>query len=184
MTTREVAPFSFHSLYSLARWKDTPPHDPYDMSRWRIVRRGRTASVRYSFHTRSLPIDDLVQGLSRAVPDVAIALVTHCLDDSSFGAFRFVKGRRKVCGFDEEWGTPFWERAAREGGMSLDDAYDDDEAERRAEELMLDEAMRIASGVQRRRNWSGGRVYRDLEDERANFFRDLAAAEKGMDDGE
>ncbi|HXG54174.1 MAG TPA: hypothetical protein VNJ03_02230, partial [Vicinamibacterales bacterium] len=76
------------------------------------------------------------------------------------------------------WGTPFWERAAREGEMSFDDAYDDDEAERRAEELMLDEAMRIASGVRRRRDWSGGRVYRDLEDERANFIRERVAAEK------
>lgn len=48
----------------------------------------------------------------------------------------------------------------------------------RAESLMRDEALRIATGTDRRFDWSGGRVYRELWDERATFMRDLAAEMK------
>ena len=66
--------------------------------------------------------------------------------------------------------------------MTLEEAYEDDDAEMRAESLMRDEAVRIATGTDRRFNWSGGRVYRDLWDERVTFMRDLAAEMKRMED--
>jgi len=43
--------------------------------------------------------------------------------------------------------------------------------------------MRIATGDDRRYEWSGGRIYRDLWDERAAMIRDLATAVKDMKDG-
>ena len=71
--------------------------------------------------------------------------------------------------------------ARRALGMTLEKAYQDDDAEMRAESLMRDEAVRIATGTDRRFDWSGGRVYRDLLDERATFMRDLAAEMKRRD---
>ena len=76
--------------------------DSYDMVRWPIVRRGRTAYVRYRFHTRNLEMLDPLKKLTRAVPDVRIALVTHCLDDGDFGAYSFEKGRMKGKGLGEQ----------------------------------------------------------------------------------
>ncbi len=182
VTSREVAPFSFQSLYALTRQKDEIPMDPYDMVRWPIVRRGRTAYVRYRFHTRNLEMLDPLKKLTRAVPDVRIALVTHCLDDGDFGAYSFEKGRMKGKWLGDDWRTPFWERAARERKITLEEAYEDDDAESRAESLMRDDAMRIATGDDRRYEWSGGRIYRDLWDERAAMMRDLATAMNDMKD--
>ena len=108
--------------------------------------------------------------------------ITHCLDDGDFGAFTIAKGRSKGAWLGDGWRTPFWERAARALGMTLDEAYEDDDAEMRAEALMRDEAVRIATGTDRRYDWSGGRVYRDLSDERATLMRDLAAEMKRLED--
>ena len=181
VTTREVSPFSFQSFWALTRRKGEVPHDPYDMTRWRIVRRGRSAYVRYRFHTRNMQIEDDLTKLSRAVPDVRIALVSHCLDDGDFSAFSYAEGRRRGKWLGDDWRTPFWERAARELKMPLDEAYEDDDAEVRAESLMTDAAIRMATGEDRRYEWAGGRVYRDLWDERANMMRDLAIAMKSLE---
>ncbi|MEX1127089.1 MAG: hypothetical protein WEB50_00845, partial [Vicinamibacterales bacterium] len=156
------------------RQKGEPPCDPYDMVRWPIVRQARAAHVRYRFHTRSLEMQGPLKKLSRALPDVRIAMVTHCLDDNDFGAYTFHKGRMKGKWLGGDWRTPFWERTARELGIDLDEAYEDDAAEQRADSLMTDAAMRIATGVDRAYDWSGGRVYRDLSDERAAMMQDLA----------
>ena len=183
VTTREVAPFSFQSLYAITRQKGEIPSDPYDMVRWPTVRRGRTAYVRYRFHTRSSEMFDPLKRLTRALPDVRIALVTLCLDDGDFGAYSFAKGRMNGKWLGDDWRTPFWERAARDLGIPLDEAYDDDAAEMRAESMMLDAAMRIATRSGRRYDWSGGRVYRDLWDQRAAMMRDLTVALQGLKDG-
>jgi hypothetical protein len=178
VTRREVAPFSFQSLHALTKQKGEVPCDPFDMTRWPIVRRGRAAYVRYCFHTRSLEMDGPLKKLTRAVPDVTIAIVTHCLDDGDFGAYRFHNGTRKGKWMGDDWRLPFWERTARHLKMTLDEAYEDDFAEMWAEGLMTDEAMRIATGSTRSYDWSGGRVYRDLWDERANMMEDLATVIK------
>jgi hypothetical protein len=47
---------------------------------------------------------------------------------------------------------------------------------------MRDEAVRMATGSDRRYEWAGGRVYRDLWDERAAFIRDLAKEMKEMEE--
>ena len=52
----------------------------------------------------------------------------------------------------------------------------------RAESLMTDEAMRIATGDDRRYDWSGGLVSRDLWNERAAMMRDLGSAMKDAED--
>ena len=96
------------------------------------------------------------KAVASAVPDVRIALVTRCLDDADFGAYAFEKGGMKGKWLGDDWRTPFWERAARELKMTLDEAYEDDDAKMRAESLMTDEAMRIATGDDRRYDWSGG----------------------------
>ncbi|HXG56931.1 MAG TPA: hypothetical protein VNJ03_16250 [Vicinamibacterales bacterium] len=180
VTSREVAPFSFKSLYALTRQKGEIPTDPYDTVRWPIVRRGRTAYVRYRFHTRNLDMFAPLKKLTRAVPDVRIALVTHCLDDMDFGAYSFEKGRMQGKWLGGDWRMPFWERVARERKIALDEAYEDNEAESHAESLMTDAAMRIATGHERRYEWSGGRVYRDLWDEREAMMRDLATVIKDL----
>ena len=122
------------------------------------------------------------KAVASAVPDVRIALVTHCLDDGDFGAYAFEKGGMKGTWLGDDWRTPFWERAARELKMTLDEAYEDDDAKMRAESLMTDEAMRIATGDDRRYDWSGGLVSRDLWNERAAMMRDLATAMKDAED--
>jgi hypothetical protein len=113
--------------------------------------------------------------LDPKVVDEAVAVGGY---RTKFCAFTFEKGRRRGEWMEEKWRVPFWERAARELKMSLDEAYDDDDAEVRAESLMRDEAVRIATGTDRRYEWAGGRVYRDLWDERANTMHDLAKAMK------
>ena len=182
VTTREVAPFSFQSLYAITRQKGEIPSDPYDMVRWPIVRRGRTAYVRYRFHTRSFEMFDPLKRLARAVPNVRIALVTHCLDDGDFAAYTLAKGRMKGKWLGDNWRAPFWERAASDLGISVDEAYEEDAAETLAESMMLDAAMRVATGDDRHYDWSGGRVYRDLWDQRAAMMRDLSMGLKGLEE--
>ena len=52
--------------------------------------------------------------------------------------------------------------------MTLEEVYEDDEMEWIAESWMMEAAVQIATGTDRRHEWSGGRVYRDLDDERGN----------------
>jgi hypothetical protein len=61
----------------------------------------------------------------------------------------------------------------RRRGGTLDEAYEDDDqgAEWIAEELMLDAALEIATGSDRRYDWSSGRVYRDLWEEREKVMQ-------------
>ena len=83
----------------------------------------------------------------------------------------------------DDWRTAYWERAARDLRIPLDEAYEDEDAERRAESMMLDAAVRIATRDDRRYDWSGGRAYRDLWDERAAMMRDLGTALRELKDG-
>jgi hypothetical protein len=184
VTTREASPFSFASLYAMANLKEEVPADPYDMVRWPVVRRGRgAAEVRYRFHTRSLEVHPLVRRLSRKVPRLTFALVTICLDDSDVAPFRIRNGRQQGGWLGGEWREPFWQRAAEARGLPLDEAYEDEGVEALAERWMLDEAVRMATRTTRRYRWDGGRVYRDLDDEREAFMRDLARAVTAAEQG-
>jgi hypothetical protein len=196
VTQRQMVPFSFESLYAIAKIKDEPPCDPYDMTRWPIrlaqdarlgptSRRARSgrgrrvsrsgAEVRYRFHTRNLPIETLIRKLSRAEPKLTFALVTHCLDGADFAAFTMAAGRRRGKWMGENWRESFWKRAATQLNMTLDEAFEDDEqgAGIVAEEMMLDAALEIAMGPGCVYNWSGGRVYRDLWEEREKQMREM-----------
>ena len=42
--------------------------------------------------------------------------------------------------------------------------------------------MQLATGTTRRYDWAGGRVYRDLDDERAGMMMELAQAMKKLED--
>ena len=181
--THTTVPFSFESLYTMTRMKDEVPYEPYDMTRWPIGRRGpRAAEVRYRFHTRNLEMHSLVERLSGVTPRLRFALVTQWLDTGDFAAFTLEKGRTRGNWFDEDWREPFWEKAAQKYEMPVDDAYDDSAAEYFAESLMLEEAVKIATGSSRRYEWGGGRVYRELENERATAIHDIAMAMKEMEE--
>jgi hypothetical protein len=144
------------------------------MSRWPIGQRQRVADVRYRFHTRSLEMPPMLTRLSKATPRLSFALVTHCLDDNDFGHYAISKGKRRGKWLGGDWRTPFYERAAERYKMTLDDVYEDDVVTSIAESWMRDAAMQIATGSTRRYEWTGGRVYRDLFDERADLMRQFA----------
>ena len=65
--------------------------------------------------------------------------------------------------------------------MTLDEVYEDDDVEAVAEWWMTDAAVQIATGTNRRYDWRSGRVYRDLEDERATAMLELAQAMSEME---
>lgn len=182
VNVRQTVPFSFESLYAMGRIRrdEDVRGDPLDMTRWRIVRRGRLAEVRYRFHTRSFELHPLLTRLSRHVPRLTFALVTRCLDDNDFGAFTIRAGRRRGNWLGGEWGKPFYERAARQYKMTLEEVYEDDDIEAVAEWWMTHAAVQIATGTKRRYEWRGGRVYRDMEDERATAMLELAQAMSAM----
>ena len=66
--------------------------------------------------------------------------------------------------------------------MTLEEVYEDDEMESIAESWMMEAAMQIATGTNRRHEWGGGRVYRDLDDERGNAMLELVRAIKRDED--
>src|SRR6187401_1599526 len=90
--SRQIVPFSFESLYAMAAIRGDGPGEAFDMSRWRVVRRGRSSEVRYRFHTRSVELHPLLKRLSKKAPRLSFALVTHCFDDSDFGQFAIRNG--------------------------------------------------------------------------------------------
>jgi hypothetical protein len=182
VTHRGIVPFSFRCLYAMAKLKGDLPWDPYDMTRWRIVRRGRgQAEVRYRFHTRNLELHPLLKRLSKRMPHLRFALVTVCVDDMDFAPFTIQAGKLRGKWLGGDWRTPFWEKIARRFGVDLEEAYDDDDMEMEARALMLDAAVTIATGSPRRYPWGGGLVYRRLEDEQARAAAEIARAWKDQD---
>lgn len=177
-SVRQTVPFSFESAYAMARINGEDPGEAFDMTRWPVVQRGRLAQVRYRFHTRSVEMHPLLSRLSKATPRLTFALVTHCLDDNDFGFFTIRNGKRRGKWLGDAWRTPFYERAAKQYNLTLDDLYDDDIVTSIAESWMRDAAMQLATRTPRRYVWTGGRVYRDLFEERASFMLELARAVK------
>lgn len=181
VSVQQTVPFSFESLCAMAGLKkEDAPAEPLDMTRWPIVRRGRLAEVRYRFHTRSVDLHPYLKRLSKHVPRLTFALVTRCLDDNDFAPFTIRGGTLRGKWLGGEWGTPFYERAARKFKMTLDEVYEDDDVEEVAEWWMTHAAVHIATGTNRRYEWRSGRVYRDLDDERMNAMRDLGHAMRMM----
>jgi hypothetical protein len=176
----QTVPFSIESLFAMGRIKEDLPGEPFDMTRWRIVRRGPLAEVRYRFHTRSLQLHPLLRRLSKHVPRLTFALVTRCLDDNDFGAFTIRGGTQRGKWLGDDWRTPFYERVAREYKIPLSEVYEDQDIQDVGEWRMTDAAVQIATGTKRRYEWRGGRVYRDFEDERATAMLELAQAMKKM----
>ena len=175
-TVRQEVPFSFESMYAIAKIKGDHPGEAFDMKRWPIASSGRAAEVRYSFHTRSVELHPLLKRLSKATPRLAYALVTLCLDDSDFGHYTIKKGSLRGKWLGEEWRMPFYERVAHRNKVTLEDVYDDAALTAEAESEMRGAAMQIATGSERRYRWTGGQVYRDLWDERANMMEEFARA--------
>ena len=182
VTDHSVVPFSLKSLYAIAGIKDDVPYDPYDMVRWRRVSRGNGQSeVRYRFHTRNLEMHPLLRRLSKRLPKLRFAQVTVCLDDMDFAPFVIQNGKMRGNWLGGDWRTPFWERAARKSRIDLEEAYEDDDLEVLVHAWMLDAAVRIATGSNRRYRWGGGRVFRDLFDEQANVINEIADALKARE---
>ncbi len=71
-------------------------------------------------------MNPLLKRFSKATPRLTYALVTHCLDDNDFAPFAIQKGKLRGKWLGDEWREPFWERAAREYNMTLEEAYEDD----------------------------------------------------------
>ena len=132
--------------------------------------------MRYRFHTRNMELEPLIKKLSRAERKLTFSLVTHCLDDGDFGAFSFTAGKQRGKWLGDAWREPFWQQTAERLKITVDDAYEDEYAETVAENLMRDEAMKIATGFDRTYDWAGERVYRDLFDEQAEAMHNIALA--------
>jgi len=101
---------------------------------------------------------------------------------SDFGAFTIHNGTQRGNWLGDEWRQPFWERAAKEFNMPLDETWEDPATESIAESWMRDAAVRIATGSDRDFAWWGGRVYRDFENERASAMLEFAQAVRSLDD--
>lgn len=152
-TTRATVPFSFESLYAMVKVSDEFPGEAFDITRWPIVARGsRAAEVRYRFHTRNLELDALLKKLSRKFPSLKFALVTICLDDMDFKPLTFRNGKARGKWLGGEWREQFWQEAARELEIDVQDAYDDDAIETIVDGNALDAAVKIATGSDRRYN--------------------------------
>jgi hypothetical protein len=139
-------PFSFAALYDIAprarTFEAEVPYDAYELAAWPVTRVGkRDAMVRYQFQTRSLEMAPLIRVLGRAVPGVTFTLVTFCLGDSSIESYRFQAGRQRKWIVSQRVRDRHWERARRKFGLQGDDVYDEDDAERSAEEEMLSDAL-------------------------------------------
>ena len=178
-TWNEIVPFSFGGLYEVApaasRVESEVPFDPYELSAWPVrALDSRRSEVRYQFQTRNLEILPFMRPLARALPALTFTLTTLCLDDSSIESYR-LSGRNV-----QKWMLPehrrdfHWDRARRKFGLAGDEVYDDDEADRWAEEEMLAEALghwddaglvRRNPHPKRYRWWNAVRL-RDLDTER------------------
>ena len=175
----EIVPFSFAGLYELApaarRVESEVPFDPYELSAWPIRALDRRRSeVRYQFQTRNFEMIPLVRPLARALPTLTFTLTTLCLDDSSIESYRLFGRNVQKWTLPEQRRDFHWDRARRKFGLAGDDVYDDDEADRWAEEQMLAEALghwddagplRRHQRPKRYRWWNAIRL-RDLDTER------------------
>lgn len=174
-TWTEVIPFSFEALSEIApgvrRILGSEPFDPYDQSVWPVRRIGDArAELRYQLHTRNLEMRGLVRALSRALPRLTFILITFCLDDGDIESYRFRKGSGSKWRLPERRREFHWDRARAKFKRPGDEIFEDDEAERWAEEEMLEETLRhwepaLRAGRPRRREWWDRPVFHDLESE-------------------
>jgi hypothetical protein len=189
-TWTEIVPFSFAALYEIAPRARTVeaevPYDAYELAAWPVTRIGnRDAMVRYQFQTRNLEMASLIRVLARAVPGVTFTLVTFCLGDSSIESYRFQAGRQRKWIIPQRVRDGHWERARRKFGLAGEDVYEDDDAERWAEEEMLKDALDhwergATSGLRMRRcGWWNREPLRTLDEERAIVAIQLAAEDSG-----
>jgi hypothetical protein len=122
----------------------------------------------------------LIRVLARAVRGMAFTLVTFYLDDSSIESYRFEAGTPAQVDMPPQARAAHWERARRKFGLSGDDVYEDDDAERWAEEEMLKDALShwelSAESVSRVRRYDRGNrlPLRTLDEERAILAIQLA----------
>jgi hypothetical protein len=183
-TWMEIIPFSFEALYEIApgakRVEREVPFDPLDISIWPIRRiNTRRGEIRYQFHTRNLEVHGLVRALSRTLPRLGFVLATLCLDDGDIESYRFQKGSRSKWRIPERRREFHWDRARRKFKLPGDEIFEDDEAERWAEEEMLDEALRHWEPRRRgqrtrRRDWWNQTVFHDLESERTIAIAEIS----------
>jgi hypothetical protein len=185
-TWTEIVPFSFAALYDIAPRERTieaeVPYDAYELSAWPVTRTGRRdALVRYQFQTRNMKMAPLIRVLARAVRGLTFTLVTFCLDDSSIESYRIEAERQRKWTLPPRVSETHWERARRKFGLSGDDVYEDDDAERWAEEEMLKDALSHwelgaqSSSPVRRYDWWNRLPLRTLDEERAIVAIQLAA---------
>ncbi len=176
-TWTEVVPFSFAALYEMAprarRIEHEIPCDPYELSVWPVrLSAGGKAEARYQFQTRNLELAPFIRLLAAVQPKLDFTLVTLCLDDSSIETRFFSGGKSRSWLLPDRLRTVFWDRARRKFGFGGDDVYDDDDAERWAEEQMLAEALghwRTTESERarvKRYRWWNQLCLRDLDTER------------------
>jgi hypothetical protein len=186
-TWTEVVPFSFEALYEMAprarRIEHEIPCDPYELSAWPVrVSAGGNAAVRYQFQTRNMELAPFIRLLAAVQPKLDFTLVTLCLDDSSIESRFFSGGKWRTWTLPERLRTLWWDRARKKFRLKGDDVYDDDDAERWAEEQMLAEALghwrtgeSERARARRYRWWNQVRL-RDLDTERQLALYGVAEA--------
>jgi hypothetical protein len=170
---RETIPFSFERLYRLVPAavgiEPEARGDPYDVSVWPIRGLGDGgAELRYQLHTRNFELLPFLRLLSRKFPALTFCLVTFCLDDSEVASYLVSGGRTRKWILPPRRRNAHWERARQKFGIAGDAVYEDDVAERFAEESMLEEALdhwEPAGNQPRRgqaRNWWNRPVSREI----------------------
>ncbi len=167
---KERLPFSFAGLFALApgakRCQPRDPMEPYDIRVWPI---GRGLSgefeLRYQLHTRNADLVGFVRVLSRKLTSLTFQMATLCLDDSEIVAFLVREAMVRRCKFPNYRRDFHWDLARRKFDLQGDDVYDDDDADRFAEDGMLDEAMN--QWTPPRREWWDRPVVRDFMEQRA-----------------
>lgn len=178
-TWTEIVPFSFAALYELApaarRVQSELPVDPFDLSDWPIrTLPDNRAEIRYQLHTRNMELIGLLRPLARALPRLTFTLTTLCLDDSSIESYRLRRRSQLKWVLPERRRNFHWDRARHKFKLTGEKVYDDDDADRWAEEEMLAEAFshwdedgRVRRNhAPRRYRWWNAVPVRDLDTER------------------
>jgi hypothetical protein len=176
-TWSDRLPFSIGALYDIApevrRIDREPPGETYDVRVWPITgRAGGPAELRYLFHTRNFEVCAFLKPISRRFPRLTFRLATQCLDDGDFVSFQIVRGHARRWRLPQQRHDVHWELARQKFRLSADDVYEDEDAERFAEDGMRDESLdhwvRESAGRKaiRRRPWWNRPPARDFMTDR------------------
>ena len=119
---------------------------PSDSGHYFAARQGtvtwhRLTRTAYELEVKNFQSHELLKLLSRHYPELCFVNSEICLDDGSILSAFVRKGRCQIWELPETRQDAHWRRGAEVHGMSLEQAYDDDEVRADTERAMLVEAL-------------------------------------------